>query len=323
MQFVKILDIKSVFWYNNDLLKGKNMSKMDLTAEQQTTFENLQKPTMSLIGSFYEMPTKLMGVFASMMAIYEADPTPQTAKKISDIVMGKESAGVKQARILGYAAKVPADIRAIAKKKYIDEKQSVPAGMPTSGMFLVGFEVISSEEKEALMDAQAACRLLNKTLNPQMDNCETHSIPTNRKLTKMQHLQAIVNHVVDIVFEQSRIYTQELNQLFQNAENNDDVIDVRSIACFFTCENNFIQKAKAQALRTLAETSKRVKNPDVSKKIEALSVALVAEEDLNAQDYKDLIEEVRGLKGAEVIVHHSRQILDMENQILHSCEKSR
>lgn len=293
------------------------MSNMQLTTQQQETFENLQKPTMSLIGSFYDMPADLKGTFASMMAAYEANPTSENAKKISDIVNGQEAPSVKKARILAYAAKVPSNLRASAKRKYLDERQPVPAGMPTSGMFLVGLGVISREEKEALMDAQAACRLLNMTLNPQMVASQTTVPSPNCKLTRMQHLERIVHNVVAISFEQSRLCVKELNSLFHHANDPDKVVDARPMACLFLSENAFVQKAKSSALMTLQETSKKIKNPSVSKRIDSLSIALlleVLESDLVAQDYKELIDNVSGYKGAEVIAHHSRRILDLENQ---------
>lgn len=302
------------------------MSNMQLTTQQQETFENLQKPTMYLIGSFYDMPADLKGTFASMMAAYEANPTSENAKKISDIVNGQEAPSVKKARILAYAAKVPSNLRASAKRKYLDERQPVPAGMPTSGMFLVGLGVISREEKEALMDAQAACRLLNMTLNPQMMDAQATAMPANCKLTKMQHLERIVRGIVDVAFEQSRLYVKELNSLFHHANNPDKVVDARPMACLFLSENAFVQKAKSSALMTLRETSEKIKNPSVSKRIDTLSIALlleVLENDLVAQDYKELIENVSGYKGSEIIAHHSRQILEMEKQIQRSNEKSR
>lgn len=293
------------------------MSNMDLTSQQQETFENLQKPTMDLIGSFYEMPKGLKAVFASMIAAYEAEPTPENAKKLSGIVMGKEAPAVKKARILAYAAKVPSEFKQAAKKKYIDEKQPVPAGMPTSGMFLVGFGVISHEEKEALMDAQAASRLLNNVLNPQMLASQTTVPSPNCKLTRMQHLERIVHNVVAISFEQSRLYVKELNGLFHHANHSDKVVEACPMACLFLSENVFVQKAKFSALMTLHETSKKIKNPSVSKSIASLSTALVSEvleSDLKAQDYNELIDDVSGYKGAEVIAHHSREILDLEKQ---------
>ena len=173
------------------------MSKIfSLTTEQKETFKNLQKPAISLIDSYYSMPASLKETFVSMMAVYEANPTAETAKKMSDVLMANESRGVKQARIKAYAAKVPAAIRASSEKKYLYEKQSVPAGMPSSGDFLVGMGVISAEEKDALMDAQAACRLLNNTLNPQRTDCSVE--PTTVPLSQMQHLDRIVPHVINI-----------------------------------------------------------------------------------------------------------------------------
>lgn len=63
----------------------------ELNEEQKKTFQNLQKPTMSLIASFYESPEEIKNVFADMMAIYEANPTEETAKALSDKVMGREN----------------------------------------------------------------------------------------------------------------------------------------------------------------------------------------------------------------------------------------
>ena len=48
---------------------------MELTKEQMQTFENLQKPTMERISSFYKMPKDVKSFFANMMAVYETNPT--------------------------------------------------------------------------------------------------------------------------------------------------------------------------------------------------------------------------------------------------------
>ena len=135
--------------------------KRPMTEEQEKTFQDLQKPTMSLIGSFYKMTPEVQGVFLDMMAVYEANPTEETAKALSDKIMGRESVEDKKEWLKEALKSVPSSARTDAKRKYIDEQQAVPKGVPTSGMLLVGLHVVSRSEKDSLMEAQAAARLIS------------------------------------------------------------------------------------------------------------------------------------------------------------------
>ena len=70
-----------------------------ITEDQEKTFADLRKPTMELIASFYETPAEIKGIFVDMMAIYEANPTEENKKVLSDKIMGKESIEDKKAWI--------------------------------------------------------------------------------------------------------------------------------------------------------------------------------------------------------------------------------
>ena len=125
------------------------------------TLEKLQQPTMALIGSFYSMNDDVRSFFVDMLSIYEQEPTQEVANMLFDKVMGKESPEEKKKWIREKASTVPLPLRKRTAEKYIGEKQAVPKGIPTSGNVLVGLNIVSRADKEALMEAQAAARILN------------------------------------------------------------------------------------------------------------------------------------------------------------------
>ena len=136
-----------------------------LNEEQEKTFENLKKPIISLVGTYYPMSCDVMDVFASIMAIYESNPTSETMEKVKNILNATESSAVKKARLLALAAKVLPSIRNASKKKYLEGLLAVPAGMPKSGDFLSALGVVSDKEKECLIETQAAVRILDNFQN--------------------------------------------------------------------------------------------------------------------------------------------------------------
>ncbi|MBE6450158.1 MAG: hypothetical protein E7013_05700 [Alphaproteobacteria bacterium] len=141
------------------------MASTFLSKEQEETFENLKKPTFSLVESYYSMPSDLKKIFVGILAVYEANPTTESIKKIKSLLYSNDGIAVKKARLLAFTAKIPLKIRAFAEKKYLGNQHPVPAGMPTSGEILSVFGVISDKEKEHLMNAQAAVRILDNFQN--------------------------------------------------------------------------------------------------------------------------------------------------------------
>jgi hypothetical protein len=277
------------------------------------------------------MSSEVKGVFASMMAIYEANPTQETAKMLSEKVMGPEAPSVKMARIRGYAAKVPAKIRAEAKKKYLDEQQPVPAGVPTSGMLMVGLGVVSKEEKDALMDAQAAARLLNDTIYPRRDSSvylsEKNYLNEDGSFrnafldkpfaTKIQRLEDMVHAIVDVSFVEARAYIKELNGLFENSSYAERFVDARPVACWALADNTFVQGAGAEALSTLNSSAKKIqeKNPQVAARISSLAETLAPNVSLNgltARDYQDISVKMSHSPAGALISHRSQQILNVD-----------
>lgn len=188
---------------------------MELTQEQKKTFENLKKPTMSLIGAFYEMPSDVKEFFADMMAVYEANPNEETAKMLSDKVMGRESVEAKKAWMKAQVASVSLGIRTAAKKKYLDEMQAVPKGVPVSGMVMTGLNIISRADKDALMDAQAAARIIETLEKPHSIDLKKELVTTDKegklveprafldkpfatKIQRLEHLSALLAGVYSL-----------------------------------------------------------------------------------------------------------------------------
>jgi hypothetical protein len=88
--------------------------------EIEKTFQELQKPTMTLIGTFYEMSSDVQSLFADMMAIYEDKPTDENALFLTNKIMGREPAESKKKWIKEQAERLSLVVRASAKKKYIE-----------------------------------------------------------------------------------------------------------------------------------------------------------------------------------------------------------
>ena len=99
---------------------------------QKKMLETLCQSTMSLIASFYPMSAQVKGMFCDMLSFYEDNPTSETAKKLFDYLSLKESLSVKAVGLKALSANLKASARILAKKKYLDEKNPVPAGLPAS-----------------------------------------------------------------------------------------------------------------------------------------------------------------------------------------------
>ena len=305
---------------------------MNLTVKQQKEFERFQQPTMSLIGSYYEMPEEIKGIFISLLAAYEMKPTAENAKMLSDLVMGHEAASVKKARLRAYGAKAPTNIRAEVKKKYLDELNSVPYGVPTSGMMLVGLGIVSKEEKNFLMDIQSACRLLEDTLNPQREkgfekkeqDYEKPSFLDQPVATKMQRLENMVHAIVDVSFMDTRAYLNELNLIYHTT--NPEIEDARLMASWSLSDNTFIQKANAEALKTLKDIAKRTQNAKLSAELTALCSELssqITEDCLTVQDYQKVNEDMKNTIIGNLLERRSKQILSVQLEAQRKLSQSK
>ena len=173
------------------------------------TLSRLQLPTMSLIGAFYQMSPEIKMAFADMMALYIHEPTPERANMLFDKVMGPETPDEKKEWLSQQARRIPPETRKNAMEKYVQAKQPVPKGLPTSGNFLVGLGIVSRADKDALMDAQAAARMLDHLENPNHVNLsqelfakdasgqttEARSYldkPFSTPIQRLEHLSAII-----------------------------------------------------------------------------------------------------------------------------------
>ena len=126
-----------------------------------------KKPTMELISSFYEMQEDTKEFFVDMVSIYKNTPTDDVAKQLFDLVMAREPADEKRKKIALLAKNIPERIKQDVREEHLDNMKPVPKGLPSSGMVLVGLDIVSRQDKETLMDAQAACRILENFQNPQ------------------------------------------------------------------------------------------------------------------------------------------------------------
>lgn len=174
----------------------------------QETLQKLRQPTFTLIGSFYSIPEEIQNIFVDMLAIYEKNPTSDTAALLFDKVMGKETPSERKEWFKQQSALISADFKREIKTKYIQNKSPVPKGIPTSGNLLVGFGCVSRSDKDALMEAQAAARILfhwehpkqvsltaelfNKDKDGQLSEARPYlDKPFSTSIQRLEHLSAV------------------------------------------------------------------------------------------------------------------------------------
>ena len=282
----------------------------DLSTETKKTFEDLQKPTMALIASFYKMPAEVKGIFSDVMAIYEANPTEETAKILSDTIMGRTSVEDKKAWIKENVAMVSPAVRAAAKKKYIDEQQSVPKGVPTSGMMLVGLDIVSRAEKDALMEAQAVARLIShvdllhdyqpKTSYQNADGSFEKDFLDKPFATRMQRLEHLVDVVVNDQYTQEEEYIDEYWKTRSSGEPmlSTENCTIPSVKSF--CQRNvFLQKARNEALNTLGRVAQTLEktNPEAAKRISDMTDSLDVSKKLDVVRTSSMMEQIEDFYG--------------------------
>lgn len=175
----------------------------------KNTLYKLQRPTLALISSLYQIPSDIQNLFIDMMTIYEQNPTIETGKALFDKVMGDETPEAKKEWFYQKAQSIPQEIREKAEKKYILEQQSVPKGLPTSDNLMVGLEVINRSDKNALMNAQAAARIFDNLEHPEQINLTKELLhknsngvvsearaylnkPFSTQIQKLEHLSALL-----------------------------------------------------------------------------------------------------------------------------------
>ncbi|MBP5534781.1 MAG: hypothetical protein J6Y03_04665 [Alphaproteobacteria bacterium] len=288
------------------------MTKM--TGTQKKQFEqaycDLDEPTFSLLGIFCKMPDEIMALFIEMLAIYEANPTEENAKRLKDLILKKDKKGEEteeakpeykkewikktfaacvDSKDPKYAEKLDA-LRATVKRNYIDPQKPVPDGVPSSGMFLVGLGVVTEEEKKLLLNAQAAIRLISHVdflhdfqVRPEerdyrKDRSEEKDAPfennwlddEEKNPTKIQLLEHLVKSCVNDIFTQYDIKREDINR------DQNQSLTVESFTKPFVknlCKKNILlQKARSEALDTLIECAEKLKerNPKASASINSL-----------------------------------------------------
>lgn len=286
--------------------------------ETEKTFQDLQKPTMALIASFYEMPSDVQSLFSDMMTVYENNPTEDNARLLTNKIMGNESIESKKNWIKEQSEKLSLIVRAEVKKKYIENQNPVPKGVPTSGMLLVGLDIVSKSEKDMLMEAQAAARLISH-----VDVLHDYQSKTNYKnpdgsfekefldkpfATRIQRLEHIVDAVVN------DMYVQKHSSEKAGTSKEDRVQEVKK-----ECQKNaFLQKAKSEALETLkiVAQSMNERNTGIAQKIGNLYTLLKGDREtqlpLEQFDFKELISYLKKQKYpcSDLVSHRSNQIMN-------------
>ena len=217
----------------------------------QDIFHKLQQPTIALIRSLYQLPADIKNLFIDMMSIYEQNPTEETRKILFDKVTGPESPEEKKAWFIEKAKNIPLEIRHQVEKEYIQNQKAVPKGLPTSDIFLVGMGIIKQSDQDALMNAQAAARILNhiehseniKLINELFNEDKKGNLSEARtylnksfstKIQQLEHLSAILvgwqNQKTREDLDMAPIYRELTKAAVLTFYQTADVLSDRSIA---------------------------------------------------------------------------------------------
>ena len=301
----------------------------------ENVFETLQKPTMSLIAGFYDIPKDVSDFFADMMAVYEADPTEETARMIWDKISSHDKATDKKAWLSQKVSSVSAKVRAVARKKYLDEQAPVPKGVPMSGQLLTFLDVVPRKEKDILMDAQAAARLIKALENPCRtfkENAEVYSAVKGQVKYRASNLggqaelpngknEAKYYKMPDGSFENAFLDKPFATSIQRLAHVADVLIEQANTsgntACF--ASSKWGRKLKVEAAAALAEAAVRIRpmQPELADAFGALAARYdVSTGDLLAgygrltkQDYQQLCADYKGTSIADVLSHRIEQLM--------------
>ena len=294
-------------------------------------FETLQKPTMSLIAGFYDIPKDVSDFFADMMAVYEADPTEETAKMIWDQVSSRDKAEDKRKWLAEKVSSVPPAVRAAARKKYLDERVSVPKGVPASGQLLTFLDVVPRAEKDILMDAQAAARIIRAMEKPYRTFKEGEEVCSAVKgqvkyrasdLGGQTELPAGKNDakyykMPDGSFENAFLdkpFATSIQRLAHVADILLDHVNTTGNAGLFTY-SKWGKKLKTEAVAALAESAVRIRSmkPELADAFVALAAQYGASMNgvgrLTKEDYLQLSADYKGTPVADVLSHRLNQLM--------------
>lgn len=238
-----------------------------LSDEHKKVFDDLKKPTMELIGAFYPMAHKIEMAFLDMLAVCIGSGGYET--EALEKVLSRPGKVDYKLDYLHQMAMIYEKEQPDLRQKYIVQKQHVPMGVMTSGQFLVKMGIVSKEEKECLMEAQAAVRTIDGSVNVKEDYRVGMDHLDKPFATRMQRME----HIVQIV--QSEIQKGKMSP----AE-----MDI---------QNQFVKKCQSEAVWKLGVAGEKLmkKNQEIGKKIADLMAAIGGDKGfVDDKDFNDLLD---------------------------------
>ncbi|MBR7158867.1 MAG: hypothetical protein IKD08_04220 [Alphaproteobacteria bacterium] len=130
-----------------------------------TVYQDLQKPTFELLGSFYSMPPEVENAYVQSLALYESQLV--SAKEIKEVLMGRDSKEAKLAWLTEKSKLLPHSQLAPTKEKYIARMESAPKDMLSSGQLISFLDIVPRRIKDAFLECQASARILALLANPE------------------------------------------------------------------------------------------------------------------------------------------------------------
>jgi|GEM_PF-6208890 len=274
-----------------------------------------KKPTMELISSFYEMPEDTKDFFVDMISVYKNTPTDDVAKQLFDLVMAREPADEKRKKIALLAKNIPEGIKQDVREEHLDNMKPVPKGLPSSGMVLVGLDIVSRQDKETLMDAQAAARILENFQNPQkfFDTTKTSDEERYEAVLKAPDFLDRFGTQAQRMEDLSKLHIATLHA-------NGDTQSFEE-----TLHHNPITAELSNYARyTLKDIPNRISDKKVSEQISQLTNSLVSEKEPDLKEICDSVhKEATGHSALETAIQKRRtQILTSPNGLLHQKQRS-
>ena len=234
---------------------------MELTKEQTQTFKNLQKYTMEMVAAFNGL---------------SGDDVKNVSDSFIKAVAKNSGMTVEE-----------------AQKKCWEEREFVPAGVTPSGKFMVNAGLISQKELDALMEAQAAARII--THIDVLDGKYPLDVQQGRDFfTPTQHLEVITKALVNDTCVEMEEYRKHLNETA--VDHRDRYLDKDWTLAETRKDNNqnvFLLKARNNAVNVLKESAVQL-NPKIAKEIVSLANALDTRKDAKVQ--KNEAEEFKAVK---------------------------
>jgi len=253
-----------------------------MTDNEQTTLNDLQLPTISLIEKFCQTPQEVKTYFAGLLAVYESNPTQDTINKINEVVKARTSRDDKKQWLKEELKTIPSSIIDTVQHKYIKQKSPAPIGLPRSGELMTYLDYIPKNIKDSMLEAQAAARILHHLDNgkPDLKSTLIHT-DSNGEIkeqkdylnkpfaTQIQRVEQLAEFLSSYkANENTMLFAKKHEDMLESFSNKDNSLPIPQI-------NLALEECKKLALDTLNQTAETmaIAYPLAAERISSLATA--------------------------------------------------